>query len=213
MTDNDFGFDLPVEKVQTDEVLLISLVLDASASMSGVEKLLNEALNDVIEQYRKSKAASKIMVSIKTFGDKITVLSGFAPIESFVTPLVRTKETSTMLNDALYESYKHTIEYVEKLEETGISTKSLTLVFTDGEDNASRTSESVIKDYIDNLYKREGIAIRHNLTLIGVGKDVSLPAKRLGVVNTFQMVPGLNFRQTFVDFVSQSTSNLNNISF
>ncbi len=148
----DFGNFNP-EDIQIDETINAVFVIDTSGSVAGYVKDLNNAFNDFVQTMQKSHVAERLFVSIVEFDEDVRVRSGFQPIKSIPTMDFSKKlGGATALYDAVLVGLKNAIEYRENLENSGVETKTLIFVITDGEDNNSKNPPHLVKQKMSIRY-------------------------------------------------------------
>ena len=79
---------------------------------------------------------------------------------------------ATALYDAVYHGLNNALDYRENLENSGVETKTMVFVITDGEDNSSKKSANTVKTILKKLKADEGAITR------GVGQIAGLIEKK-----------------------------------
>jgi uncharacterized protein YegL len=128
-----------VDELETDDVTVVSLILDASFSMKPHENAVREGYNNLIEALKNSKQAGSMLISARTFASSQKILYGFKKVEE-VDKIGRhyvAEGNSTALYDTLVDGMTGIRAYVKNLNDNGIRTKCIVCVFSDGEDNDS----------------------------------------------------------------------------
>jgi uncharacterized protein YegL len=147
-----------VDDLETDDVTIVSTILDASLSMKSFEATVRDAYDKLIKSLQGSKQAGSILVSNRTFSTYQNVLHGFKKVEE-IDPIgtqYRATGGSTALYDALLEALTGIKAYSKSLNQNGVRTKCIIVVFSDGDDNDSRNaSASDVKTISVDLLKSE----------------------------------------------------------
>lgn len=169
----DYG-NFDPEEIEQDETINILMVVDVSYSITSYVDELNKAINDFIDRMQNSHHAPSIFLSFLTFANNgnIQVLNGFQPISS-VPPQDFGKSLGgmTALYDAVDTGLTNLLDYKNQLEQTGVVTKNLLFVITDGDDNDSTNSPHIVKNKIDKLMQSEEDAFTFESILFGVGDE------------------------------------------
>ncbi len=206
----DFGNFNP-EEVETDETINAVFIVDTSYSVTGYVKELNNAFNDFTETMQKSHIADKLFVSIIEFNNKISVNSGFQPIASIpVVDFSKKIGGATSLYDAVQVGLKNALDYRENLENSGVETKTLLFVITDGEDNNSKNPPHLIKKVIDNINAEERSAFSFTSILFGVGDAANFnqARKEMGIEHLARVGTSGQDMKKMIGFISQSISSI-----
>ncbi len=213
-TDLDFNLDFAnfnPEDIEVDETINAVFVIDTSYSVSGFVKELNHAFNDFTESMQKSHIADKLFVSIIEFSEKVTVTSGFRPVTSIPTMDFSKKLGGwTSLYDASLTGLKNALDYRENLENSGVETKTLLFVITDGEDNASKNPPSKVKAIIEKLKSDEHNAFSFTSVLFGLGNEANFEKaqKEMGIEHLAKIGTSGQEIKKMIGFISQSISSV-----
>lgn len=213
LNDLDFGMNFNnfnPEEIQVDETINAVIVVDVSPSIGGYEGELNNAYDEFIEEMSKSHVADKLFVSIVTFNEDVNVKSGFQPVGSLPKGDFRASGRGTALYEAAKLGLDNALKYRERLEDSGVETKTLVFVITDGEDNSSGpNAANEVREKLDELRKQEKNMATFNSMLFGVGnasefegaKD-AMGISELATVGT----TGADMRK-MIGFISSSISS------
>jgi hypothetical protein len=158
-----------VDDLNTDDVTLLVMILDQSSSMSSVRADLIDAFNQMTRSLADSKAADSILMSAWTFDNQPNLLFGYMPIEN-VTDLDNTTycpSGATALYDAVMDGFTGIVAYGQQLRDSGIRTRSIVCVMTDGGDNSSSATASSVKTVADDLLRQEF----YTLAFVGLGDE------------------------------------------
>jgi uncharacterized protein YegL len=156
-----------VDDLNTDDVTLLSVLIDASGSMSGVQDEVIDAFNQMTRALSDSKAKDSILLSAWRFDDAPTLLFGYTPIDS-VRDLSKTDYViggATALYDAVMDGFTGIVGYGQDLRNNGIRTRSIVVVISDGGDNVSKHTASAVRTVSQDLLKQE----TYTLAFVGFG--------------------------------------------
>lgn len=196
-----------VDDLETDDVTIVSILLDASLSMKTFEAVVRDAYDKFIKSLQGSKTAGSILVSNRTFATRQDILHGFKKVEE-ITPIgkdYRATGGSTALYDCLIDALTGIKAYSKSLNQNGVRTKCIVCVFSDGDDNDSvKASAKEIKVISDDLLKSE----MFYLVYVGYKQDPNMDFKPVADAVGFPNVLSIDateseIRRT-VDLVSKS---------
>lgn len=158
-----------VDDLNTDDVTLLAVIIDASSSMTSVQKDVIDAFNQMSRALADSKAADSILMSAWTFADAPKLLFGYTPIDA-ITDL--TKHTyspagATALYDATMDGFTGIVAYGQALRNNGIRTRSIVVVISDGGDNMSQCTAASVKTVAQDLLRQEF----YTLAFVGLGDE------------------------------------------
>lgn len=157
------------EDIQTDETVNCVFVVDVSPSVQTYIADLNNAFNDFIAQSQQSHLADQLLVSVIEFNEKSWVKTGFQPVSHVPTINFTPCGGGTALYDAVFKGLKNALDYRQTLAVSGINTKTLLFVITDGEDNSSSTPAISVKNALQAIYADERNTFTFQSILFGVG--------------------------------------------
>lgn len=206
----DFGNYNP-EEIEIDETINAVFIVDTSSSVAAYVNELNNAFNDFVQTMQKSHVADKLFVSIIEFNTRIDVKSGFQPITNIpVHDFSKSVQGVTTLYDAVKLGIENAIDYRRNLENSGVETKTLIFVITDGEDNNSKNPPRVVKRMIDDLKADERSAFSFTSILFGVGTsgDFKRAQKAMGIEHLAQIGTSGQDMRKMIGFISQSISSV-----
>lgn len=160
-----------VDDLNTDDVTLLVVLLDASGSMESVKKDVITAFNEMMRALADSKAKDSILVSAWTFDDRPKLLFGYTPVDSVKDLDAKTYVMggATALYDATMDGFTGIVAYGQDLRNNGIRTRSIVVVMTDGGDNASGVTAAAVKTVADDLIRQE----TYTLAFVGMGTDAT----------------------------------------
>ena len=204
----DFGNFNP-EDIETDETINAVFVIDTSYSVQNYVGELNFAFNSFVESMQKSHIADRLFVSIIEFNDQVRVKTGFKPIRNIKqTDFSKNIGGATALFDAVHLGLTNAIDYRNNLENSGVETKTLLFVITDGEDNSSNKPPHLIKKMIDNINDDERSAFSFTSILFGVGgsADFRNAHQQMGIEHLAKVGTSGDQIKNMIGFISQSIS-------
>ena len=116
----------------------LNIVLDESTSMEASAQITRRAFNDFIATQRAESAVSKdeVFVTLTKFSYARKVRTVFVLVPLAQVPLLTDATYKPDGDTALYDGIAHAIRSMENA--VGTHARVLTLVITDGEENASR---------------------------------------------------------------------------
>jgi uncharacterized protein YegL len=161
-----------VEDIDMGETVNITILIDNSGSMSPYRTILNDEINLMVNKFKKIHQAPKIFLSMGTFGSKVNVLTGFQPIANVNVPDFNPNEGETRLFDGCKEFMINIVKQQQDAMRSGVQTKNLFLVITDGVDNASNyDSASEVKKMISHLLTDERTIGSFGAMMCGIGDE------------------------------------------
>ena len=201
-------------KIQTEETINCVFVVDVSPSVRDYEDELNNGFNEFVQRMQKSHVADRLFVSTLEFNENINVKTGFQPIVNVSQTNFKASGRGTALYDATKAGLKNALDYRKQLEDSGIVAKTLLFVITDGEDNASRSYPSEVKQIIDDFMKEEKNAYSFQSILFGVNlnlKDKFERAKQeMGIQNMAATGTSADEIRKMINIISTSVSTTSN---
>jgi len=210
----DFNFDFGnfnPDEIEVDETINAVFVVDTSYSVENYINELNFAFNDFIEAMQKSHIADKLLVSVIEFDSKIKVVTGFQPVAN-VGKFDFSKQLggATSLYDATLQGLNSALDYRKILENSGVETKTLLFVITDGEDNNSKNPAHKIKKLIDTIKAEERSAFSFTSILFGVGSSANFDKARMdmGIEHLAKIGNSGQDMKKMIGFISQSISSM-----
>lgn len=197
------------EAVETDETINAVFVVDTSYSVLSYVNELNFAFNDFTESMQKSHIADKLFVSVIEFDANVRVKHGFKPIAS-----VKNQDFSknlggwTSLYDGVLTGLNNALDYRRNLENSGVDTKTLLFVITDGGDNKSKNPPYTVKRLIDKMEEDERSAFSFTSVLFGVGDEHGFKRAQedMGIQHLARVGTSGDDIKQMIGFISQSIS-------
>lgn len=171
------GYKFSATKINVlgaSEYTLVTIVVDASGSVSGFAQQLETCLKTVFKACDKSPRRDNLLIRVVQFNDNLNEIHGFKLLGSI-------KESdydnalniggSTALFDACDESIKATTVYGKQLTSQDYLCNAIVVVLTDGENNrGSIMTPSPVKKAIESSRKSENLESIITI-LVGVTND------------------------------------------
>ncbi|MCI0394722.1 MAG: hypothetical protein L0332_07830 [Chloroflexi bacterium] len=149
---------VPLDQLASNEVTLAMNIIDMSGSMAPYAADLICAYNDdYLAAMAGSTAADDILVSTILFNDQVELFHGYVNLPD-APPLVRrvyNPDGSTALYDAVATGLTNMVVYTQHLRQRGVMVRCVALVYSDGDDNASRQAATAVRRASQELLKQE----------------------------------------------------------
>jgi len=195
------------DDMETDDVTVVSAILDDSASMHQFRDVVRESYDKFIKSLKDSKQSGSMLVSTRVFATRQKILHGFKKVDD-IAPIgndYKANGSSTALYDTLMEAMAGIKAYSKDLNQNGVRTKCIVVVFSDGDDNDSRKVKSFqVKAVSEELLKSEKVYLVYggyqqdpNANLKAIADEVGFPS--VMITNASEH----DIRQT-MDLVSKS---------
>lgn len=185
-----------VEEIDSENINLMFLGIDKSGSMSVFQADMEHSLNEFKNALAGSKEADEILVARADFEDDITV-GGYKRISEFDTAFEA--GGCTAMYDAVTAGTAKLKEYRKFLKDQGVRVKAVFAVFSDGQDNSSKSSFAQAKDCIAYLNQEE-----ITTAFISFGGAASTVAKDLGFCNILDVTSSAGELRRAFDCLSKS---------
>ncbi len=169
----------PAEALDAADATLVSVVLDMSSSMGSVQAAVIDAYGAMLDALAGAKAASGILVSTWAFADQAQLLSSYEQVgrKPRLDAVTYKPDGMTALYDAVLGAMTGLVAYGEALWQSGVPTRRVLVVMTDGGDNASKASAADVRSAARALGSQEA----YTLACAGFGGgDLAQMAKDLG---------------------------------
>lgn len=197
-----------VNDIDTDIVTLISLVIDSSYSMKQNEQAVRDAYDDLlIKAMRDSKQADSMLISARTFDEKETVLYEFKKVNDIgkIGSQYVADGGATILYEAAINAMTAIRAYAKKLNDSGVQTKCIVVVFSDGANNYGKYMKpDPVKKVAEDCIRSE----MFYLTYVGFKQDINdnLDAigKSMGFTNILTTSSNPSEVRRAIGLVSQS---------
>lgn len=169
------------DDLETDDVTLVSFVLDASISMEEHEDVVRESYDELVQALNGSKQAGSMLVSTRNFATQEQILHGFKQVEEIdkIGGQYVANGSSTALYDALISAMMGIRSYAKQLNDSGIRTKCVVIVCSDGDDNDSKNSATTVRTLSEDFLKSE----MFYLVYVGFGPNLDHIADAVGFPN------------------------------
>lgn len=171
-TITDFGaLGVGLDDLESEDVTLVSYVLDASSSMDAHAADVTAAFGAEIAAMAGARTAEQVLVSVTTFQDAARLLFGYRKLAD-VPRLDRgayAPAGCTALFDAAHGALAHLEGYRAMLRDNGVRARGVVLVMTDGEDNSSKRRPDEVKALATRLLADEGVVLAY----VGFGGDAA----------------------------------------
>jgi uncharacterized protein YegL len=156
--------------LEATEYTLVTIVLDKSGSLSGFENDLLKMEQEIIRACQKNPRSENLMVRLLHFNSRLDEVHGFRTLAGIDAALYVAPNTdgSTALFDATFSGIGACLAYANQLRQNDFEVNGAVYIITDGEDNASAVSPSMIADLIQKSKKQEDIESLITV-LIGMG--------------------------------------------
>ncbi|MBK9052818.1 MAG: VWA domain-containing protein [Chloroflexi bacterium] len=147
-----------LDQLASNDVTLAMNILDMSGSMYPfAADLIRAYSDDYLRAMAGSTAADDILVSTVLFDDEVELFHGYVNLKD-APPLTRAvyqPDGSTALYDAVAAGLTNMVLYAQQLRQSGVMVRCIVIVYTDGEDNASKQNASAVKRAAQELLKHE----------------------------------------------------------
>lgn len=185
-----------VDEIDSENINLIFLGIDQSGSMDSFRRDMKHSLEEFKDALANSREAEEILVARADFEDAIMV-GGYKKISEFDTAF-RTGGCTAMY-DAVVEGTHRLREYRQYLRDQGVRVKAVFAIFSDGLDNASKSSFSEAKKCVDFLNDEE-----ITTAFISFGGEAAKEAKDLGFRNILDVTSSASELRRAFDCLSRS---------
>jgi hypothetical protein len=149
--------------------------------MQTYEDTVRDAYDKLINALKESKQSRSMLVSTRTFGTGETILHGFKQVDD-INPIndnYTANQGCTSLYDTLLSAMSGNRTYAQNLNNSGIRTKSIIIVFSDGDDNVSTNDSSKVETLSNDFIKSE----TYYLVYVGYGSNLDKIADLVGFPN------------------------------
>jgi len=215
-----FGFSAKrIGDLGASEYTLVSLAVDATGSVTGWQGKIEDCIKAVVKACRKSPRADNLLLRLVTFNtsEGVREVHGFKPLaDCDVDKYTDTVHpaAATNLYDASFSCAGALNQYGKDLTSQDFAANGIFVVITDGDDNASKTTPTMLKVEVTKGVTGENLESTVSI-LVGVNVTDPHMSQRL---KTFQTEAG--FTQyveidnasdaklaKLADFVSRSVSS------
>ena len=206
------------EHLGATEYTLVTIAVDITGSVAGFEKDLRNCLIAAVEACKKSPRSDNLLLRVIIFSDNlqngVEEIHGFKPLSEIDPQAYQDFQPGGMtpLFDAAYSCVGANNVYAKKLMDDDFLTNGIVFIITDGEDNVSKATPTMVKKQIEKAIKGEEIESLITI-LIGINLTNCAPA-----LEKFRQEAGINQfidagqatkgkLAKLADFVSQSVSS------
>ena len=141
-----------IDEIDSENINLIFLGIDQSGSMYSYNNDMKRALLEFKDALIHSKEADEILIARANFSSGIEI-GGYKKIDEFYAGF--TSSGSTAMYDAITTGTERLKTYREFLKTEGMRVKAVFAIFSDGEDNDSKSSFSDAKKAVEFLNSEE----------------------------------------------------------
>ncbi len=177
-----FGYSgTRIERLGASEYTLVTIAVDITGSVTGFRKELRDMLVAAVLACKKSPRSANLLVRVILFNTSlkggVEELHGFKPLSDIDPTLYAELNPGggTPLFDAAFSAIGATNAYAKKLFDSDFFANAILFVITDGEDNASTTTPTMIKKEIERAVKGEELESVVSV-LIGINDQYCTPA-------------------------------------
>lgn len=156
------------EKLGAAEYTLVTIVCDVTGSVHSFADLLLDMIKTSVNSCKKSPRAENILVRVILFNTRVDEVHGFIKLDSIdVDNYDQLRPTGqTALYDAAYSGIGATIKYSEDLIAQKFDVNGIVFIITDGDDNASKATRSMVREQVEKAKNDEVI---DSLTTLLIG--------------------------------------------
>jgi hypothetical protein len=188
---------IPLNQLSSNEVTLAMNIIDMSGSMAPFAADLIQAYNDdYLAAMAGSTSATDILVSTILFNHRIELLHGYVNLLD-APPLVRRvydPDGTTALYDAVAQGLTNMVLYSQHLRQMGVMVRCIVLVYSDGEDNASRQPAASVRRAAEELLRHEIFTLAY----------VGFKSGGISQSGLEQLADSIGFRETLSSGLSHS---------
>jgi hypothetical protein len=157
-----------IEDLGATEYTLVTIICDVTGSVRNFADELLEMIKTVIKACKKNDRSENLLVRLILFNQNIMEIHGFLPVTSINEDDYEQLQPTgtTALYDAAFSGLGATLKMAESLSAKDFDVNGCVYIITDGDDNASSSVPSMIKDQTDKALNGEEI---ETLTTILIG--------------------------------------------
>lgn len=169
-----YGFSAKrIDELGASEYTLGLIVVDVSGSVASFEKEIEATVKEIVRACRHSPRADNLMLRLVTFDNNVQEIHGFKPLidchDADYDAAIMIGGT-TALYDATYNGMSSVSQYAKSLTNQDFDVNAAVFVITDGQDNASTATRSMVKDAFRQALTSESLESLVSV-LIGVNGD------------------------------------------
>lgn len=180
-----------VDSLGASEYALGTIAVDVSGSVLGFKRQLRDMLIMSVESCKKSPRKENMLLRVIFFSDMfpsgVKEIHGFKPVLDIDPNTYPDIETggNTPLNDACYSSIGALNAYAKKLVDQRFGVNGTCFIITDGAENASSATPTMVKDELEKAISGE---VLESLVSILIGVNA---ANYQTVLEDFQREAGI----------------------
>ena len=149
---------IPLNQLASNDITLVMNIIDRSGSMyEYAPDLINAYNNQYLAAMTASASADDILVSAILFDSRINLLHGYLNLAD--APQLSADNyaphDATALYDAVAAGISNMTLYAQQLRSGGVAVRCLIVVYSDGEDNASKQRAASVKKAAKDLLQHE----------------------------------------------------------
>jgi uncharacterized protein YegL len=146
ITGSRYGFSAarPTD-LGASEYTLVGLSADCSSSVAGFAAEIEKCVTEVVRSCRASPRADNLLIRFTTFGDTVTEVHGFRPLQASQTSTYKGSIRPggcTALCDATHNAVEAVVRYGGDLHDHDFDVNAIVFVITDGGENASTSAKA-----------------------------------------------------------------------
>lgn len=194
-----FGFSGQIiDELEASEYTLVTIALDESGSISGYERQIEDMLKAAVGACYSSPYSQNLLIRVIRFGTQygrgasggIDEMHGFKALSEIDVNAYPHLQGGggTPLYDAVYSSVGAMNVYAKELVDLDFAVNGITFVITDGDENSSIATATMVKDELAKSIKGE-IMESHYSVLIGIGTGSGSVS---GILKDFQDDTGMD---------------------
>jgi len=160
------------------EYTLVTIVCDASPSVSPFVAEMEKALREIVQACKFSPRADNLMVRLVTFHGDMTETHGFKLLERCNLDDYRGTlriGSATALYDAAENAISAVADYGKQLTDADFSVNGIVFVITDGEDNSSTLGIRHVREALTRAVQGEAME-----SLVSILIGVNVNDRRIG---------------------------------
>lgn len=158
------------DKLPELEYTLVTIVVDVTGSVQDFSDELLNMLKSAVKGCRKSPKVNNILIRVIVFNSSVSELHGFKPLNMINEDQdynAFSPGGMTALFDATYESIEATLRYSDVLGRQDYDCNGIIFIITDGEDNVSKATMTMISKSLGSTVKSEKLGSLQTI-LIGI---------------------------------------------
>lgn len=213
---SQYGFSAErLDNLGATEYTLATVVVDTSSSVSPYRAEIENCVKEVLKACRFSPRADNLMMRVVEFNDSMREVSGFTLLEKLKEDDFSgafNPSGSTALIDSTYNAIEATAQYGKQLFDQDYTVNAIIVVITDGEDNRSSLSATMIRDQIAQIQRSETLESVRTI-LVGLNASGQLNSYLGGFKNDaafdqYEPVQNADSKSIarLADFISKSIS-------